>query len=187
MSTDDRSSKPSKGRLSIDKIDAAPPTPEVRDRWGGVVGTFSPLGPIAEAYAKTLAYRLEAKRLNLELARAQEQAKVLHNAIDKTYRLKMEELEHRRVALERAFDTAQQQLKNLHVERMTVLQMAQEATKKTLESGLSLEERRLYQEMATNLVATLPQFGDRANQSLQVLIQALPSVQTPRGLLDSGE
>jgi hypothetical protein len=187
MSTDDRSSKLTKGRLSIDKIDAAPPAAEARDRWSNVVGTFTPLGPIAEAYAKTLAYRLESKRLKLELARVQEQAKVIHNVIDKTYQLKMEELEHRRVALERAFDTAQEQLKNLHVERMTVLQMAQEATRKTLESGLSLDERRMYQEMAMNLVATLPQFGDRANQSLQVLIQALPPVQTPRGLLDSGE
>lgn len=187
MSADERSSRLAKNRLGIDKIDAAPPVPESTDRWKGVIGTFTPLGAIAEAYAKTLTYRLEAKRLDLELTRVQEQAKVIHNVIDKTYRMKIEELEHRRIALEMAFDTAQQQLNHLHVERMTVLRMAQEATRMTLEPGLPLDERRLYQEMAKDLVATLPQFGDRANQSLQVLIQALPSVQTPRGLLDGSE
>ena len=68
-------------------------------KWTPVLKTFDPFGPIAEMYAKTLAYKIETKRLDIELVRIQSQANIAHNIIDKTFKLKMEELQHRRIAL----------------------------------------------------------------------------------------
>lgn len=169
-------------KLKIDKVDAAPPGPE-QSAWVGVLKSFNPLGTVAEMFAKTLAYRLESKRLAIEMERVRAQAAIATDLIDKSYRLKMEELEQRRVALNRYFDTVQQQLGHLHTERMQIMKMIEHSMKKTLEPGLSFEERRLFKEIVVELTSTLPQFAERANQSLQTLVQALPAVQMPAGLL----
>ena len=186
--TDDAGRKRSRAPVArIDKIDAAPPSVGTERGWVSVVKAFNPLGPMAEAYARTLAYRLESKRLALEAKRVEEQAKTINNAIDKTYKLKMEELRHRRIALERTFDLAEQQLSQLHIERMQVLKMAQMASSKAMESGISLEERRMFKDMATELTQQLPNFGDQAGKNLQALVSALPAIEMPRALLESGD
>jgi hypothetical protein len=82
-----------------------------------VAKAFNPLGFVAEAYARTLAYRLETKRLDAEMQRVKAQAGVIHDALDKTYKLKMEELSQRRLEIDRFYDTVQGELKLLHIER----------------------------------------------------------------------
>jgi hypothetical protein len=37
--------------------------------------------------------------------------------------------------------------------------------------------------MTSEMTATLPSFAEKANQSLQTLVQALPPVRLPEGLL----
>jgi predicted ABC-class ATPase len=169
-------------KLRIDEVKAVPPGPD-GPVWVKVLQTFNPFGPLADAYAKTLAYRLESKRLKIEMERVREQARVADKLIDASFRLKMEELEQRRVAINRYFDTVQQQLDHLHVERMTVLKMIEAAAKRTMEPSIPLEERRLFKEMTSEMTATLPSFAEKANQSLQTLVQALPPVRLPEGLL----
>jgi predicted ABC-class ATPase len=171
----------------IDRIDPATSIGGGEKAWVSVLKAFNPIGPIAEAYAKTLAYRIETKRLALEAERVRAQARNIKDAIDKTYELKMEELRHRRIALERTFDLAEQQLSQLHIERMEVLKMAQLATAKTLAPDVSLEERRLFKELATEITKQLPSFGERANQNLEVLVRALPPIEMPRALLEGGD
>jgi hypothetical protein len=166
----------------------APSQPE-QSGGGGFLGflkVFNPLGAISEAYAKTLTYRIESKRLNAEMDRVRGETRLQASAIDKTYRLKLEELSQRRLHLERFFGTVQLQLKHLHVERMTVLKTAERARELALSPGLALDERRFYLEVVAQTHADLAQFADRANQGLDVLLRALPPVQTPR-LLEAGE
>jgi hypothetical protein len=151
--------------------------------WGRVISSFNPLGAVAEAYARTLSYRIESKRLAIEMERIREQAKIANNLIDKSFRLKMEELEQRRLAINRYFDTVQGQLNALHIERMQILKMLDQSMQQTLAPGLSMEERRLYKEMTVELTASLPAIGERANQTLNAMLQALPPVQMPAGLL----
>lgn len=170
------------GMGHIQKVDAATPAPE-GDGWGRAASAFSPLGMVAEAYARTLAYRLEGKRLAIELRRVNAEFEVRKGVIDKTFKLKMEELEQRRLVLNRYFDTVQQQLKQLHIERVKILSMIDLAMKKTLEPGLSLEERRMFKEMVTEMSATLPVYAEKANQSLETLVKALPTIDMPRALL----
>lgn len=153
-------------------------------QWGAVVRTFSPLGIIAESYAKTLAYKIETKRLEIELSRINRQAENIHHGIDKTYNLKMEELEHRRMSLLSFYKTVNSELERLHIERETVLEMAKMAQNKAFESNICMEERQLYKEMALEMVREIPNFGDKSNESLQKLVQALPPVEITSKILE---
>lgn len=182
MAQEKKLPKPTGGKLQISEVRAAPPGPE-GPAWARVLKAFNPFGPISEMYAQTLAYRLESKRLAVELERVRSQKDIAIKVIDDSFRLKIEELEQRRLAINRYFDTVQQQLDHLHVERMAVLAMIQHAMSKTTEPGLPIEERRLFKELTAEMTSTLPQFGQAANESLRTLIQALPPVAMPPGLL----
>jgi hypothetical protein len=174
----------SKGQTSgIDRIESAPAHAPVEKGWLSVLQKFNPLGPVAEAYGRTLSYRLECKRIDAELERVRTQAAVVHDAIDKSFQLSMEDLTQRRLAINRFFDTVQSELGQHHLERMTVLKMAERVTDHMLSPGLSLEERRNCKELAAELTSQIPIFGDKANQSLQTLLNALPQVKLPDQLL----
>jgi hypothetical protein len=54
--------------------------------------------------------------------------------------------------------------------------MAKAAQQKVFAWGLSIAERQLYQEMCIAIISQLPIFGDKANESLQKLVQTLPPV-----------
>jgi hypothetical protein len=167
----------------IDRIESAPAHPPVEKGWVTVLQKFNPLGALAEAYGRTLVYRLECKRIDAELERVRTQAGVVHNAIDKSFKLNMEDLKQRRLGINRFFDTVQGELGQHHMERMTVLKMAELTTQHMLSPGLSLEERQNCREFVVALTAQIPVFGDKANQSLQALLSALPQVKLPEQLL----
>lgn len=170
----------------IDKIDAAPPPENADPAWVSVLKAFNPLGAAAQAYARTLAYRIESKRLALEAERVQEQARAFNNIVDKTYELKMEQLRHRRIALERTFDLAEQQLDKLHLERMRFLEMVEVAHCAALDANAPMDARVLAKELVTVLTSQLPRFGEQANQNLTTLVQALPAIDMPKALLEPG-
>lgn len=171
----------------IDKVDPATSFHEsTGNKWVSVFKAFNPLGAMADAYAQTLAYRIETKRLKIELTRVQEQAKLADKAIQATLEIELEKLSQRRLALEYFYKTVTTQLEHLHIERMKVLEMAELATRKALQDGVDIEERKMYKEMATEMTSQIPHFGDRANESLKTLVQALPPVQIPSGLLTGG-
>lgn len=173
---------------SVGKIDKVEPAREFHNSTGGkwipILKVFNPLGAIADSYAKTLAYKIETKRLEVELARIEEQASIAHHVIDNTFKLKMEELTHRRIALVGFYETVNAKLKKDHIERVEVLKMAQLAQQKSFEKGLPIEERQTYKEMAIELTKQLPLFGDKANESLQKLIDTLPPVEISSKLLE---
>ena len=173
---------------SVGKLDKVEPAREFHNSTGGkwipILKAFNPLGAIAEAYAKTLAYKIETKRLEVELTRIEEQAGIAHHMIDTSYKLKMEELTHRRIALIGFYKTVNAELQRIHIERAEVLKMAQWAQQKSFENGLSIEERQLYKKMAIEMIQELPRFGDKANESLQQLVQALPPVEISPKLLE---
>ena len=178
--------KKKSGGVTIDSIDAAPLVQSEKS-WVSIAKAFNPLGAATEAYAKALAYRLETKRLNAELERVKIQASVIHDALDKTFQLKMEELGQRRVELERFYDTVQGQLQLLHIERMQVLKMAEKASEMALAIETSPSERALFKEMAIECVAQLAHFGGKANESLEVIVKSLPSISMPERLLPTGD
>ncbi|MBP7509469.1 MAG: hypothetical protein KA807_16780 [Prolixibacteraceae bacterium] len=189
MSNENDESKPivSKKGGSINKVDPIQAAPVPNEKgWINIVKAFNPFGAMAESYAKTLAYRIECKRLDGEIQRVKVQAGVIHDALDKTFKLKMEELKQRRLELDRFYDTVQGQLKLLHIERMTVLKMAEKATDMVLAKDTSSSDRILFKELATTIIADIPNFGDKANASLEVLVKSLPRVHMPDRLLPSG-
>ncbi|WP_020585825.1 hypothetical protein [Desulfobacter curvatus] len=168
----------------IDKVDAPHSAPSPENKWIPVLKAFNPLGAIAEAYARTLAYKIEAKRLDAELERINKQAEIAHDVIDKTYCLKMEELKHRRIALIGFYQTVNAELERLHIERREVLEMAKLAQKKTFEPNITLEERQMYKDMTTEITRELPKFGEKSNESLKNLVEALPPVEISPRLLE---
>ena len=179
---------PKSNNQSPGKIDAVEPANEFHKSTGGkwisILKAFNPFGAIGEAYAKTLAYKIEAKRLDVELNRIKEQANIAHDVIDKTFKLKMEELSHRRIALIGFYQTVNAELQRLHIELVKVMEMAQLAQQKAFEAGLSIEERQMFKEMSIEMTRELPNFGDKSNESLQKLVQALPPVEISPKLLE---
>ena len=180
----EKSRKP--GGVTIDSIDAPSPD-QTEANWVTVAKAFNPLGFVAEAYARTLAYRLETKRLDAEMQRVKAQAGVIHDALDKTYKLKMEELSQRRLEIDRFYDTVQGELKLLHIERMQVLKMAERASEMALSNNTSSEHKLIYKDMATELISQLSAFGGKANESLDVLVKSLPPISMPDRLLSYGD
>lgn len=170
-------------RTGIDGIVSKIEDPKVEKGWVTVLQKFNPLGAVAEAYGRTLVYRLECKRIDAELERVKTQATVVLDSIDKTYKLKMEGLAQRRLSMNRFFDTVQGELGQHHLERMTVLKMAESVTMHMLAPNLSLEERQNCRALAAELTAQIPVFGDKANESLKTLFDALPQVSLPEHLL----
>ena len=179
---------PERKNQSPGKIDAVLPAKEFHKSTGGkwvpILKAFNPFGPIADIYAKTLAYKIESKRLDIEIQRINQQAGIAHDIIDKTFKLKKEELLHRRIALVEFYQTVNAELERLHIERVKVLEMAQLAQQKAFENGLTIEERQMFKEMAIEMTRQLPNFGSRANESLQKLVQALPPVEISSRLLE---
>ena len=154
-------------------------------KWTPIVKTVSSsLGPIAEIYAKTLAYKIETKRLEVELTRIEKQADVMHDVIDKSFKLEIGRLELRRIELIALYQEVNVELQKRHINREQVLYMAQLAQQKSFESGLSIEKIREYSEMATKLTEQVRLFGDQANETIQKLVNALPPVEIPPKLLD---
>jgi len=115
--------KHSLGKLEPVSPSKPPTAPDAK--WVPILKAFNPFGAIAECYAKTLAYKIEVKRLEEERQRIIEQAGIAHHVIDKTFRLKLEELSHRRIALVGFYQTVNAELERLHIERIKVLEMAQ--------------------------------------------------------------
>ena len=154
-------------------------------KWTPIVKTVSSsLGPIAEIYAKTLEYKIETKRLEVELTRIEREANVMHDGIDKMFKLEIERLELRRIELVGFYRNEVEESQRQHIERETALKMAQLYQQKSFESGLSIEEIRVYSERAIELIKQVRLFGDQASKTIQELVKPLPPVEIPPKLLD---
>lgn len=180
---------PNSRKKSVSGIDSiAPMAMSAEKGWISILKAFNPLGTAAQLYGDTLAYRVECKRIDAELKRVQSQFDVVSSAIDKEFQLNMEALTQRRLALNRYFDTVQGELQQHHIERMTVLKMAERANEHFITStDMDAEARRNCKELIMELTAQIPLLGDRANTSLQTLVMALPQVNIPQGLLPKHE
>lgn len=152
--------------------------------WLDFFKSINPLGTIADMYAKTLAYRIEVKRLEAEQERIKQQAAIAHHVIDKTFQLKMEELTQRRIALVGFYETLNRELKRIHIERKKVLAMLQQTHQACLKPNISLEERKIYKELTLEMTRELSNFGNQANIQLQTLIQSLPKVDITNRLIE---
>lgn len=145
---------------------------------------LNPFGIAAEAYAKTLAYRIEIKRLEVEEERVRQQAQIAHHSINKIYKLEMEKLQQRRMEIVGFFQALNQELCVYHIERKQILEMAQAVNKRLLEPGLSIEEMKVLKEIVLDMTKTFSAFGDRDSIQLQTLVQSLPKVNIADKLIE---
>ncbi len=150
---------------------------------GGLLANFNPLGSLSEAYSRTLAYRLETKRLDAELAQMRHQADLAHDRIDKTFREHMGKLLEKRAVIDCYVDTLQKELGERRIERLELLSMARDATAHMLSPGISLEERQLCREFVTVLTAQLSALGNQGNQNLKGLLDILSQAPAPNQAL----
>ena len=96
----------------------------------------------------------------------------------------MAELENRRMELVGVYETVNRELERLHIERKTVLEMAKLAQQASFDPNISIEEKKLHQEMTIQLTKELPNFGNQASISLQNLVQSLPKIEITQKLLE---
>jgi hypothetical protein len=172
-----------KSVIKIDPVLAKNDKSDQDKSWVGNLKEVEALGVIAVAYANTLAYKLECKRLDTELKRIREQKIIMTDMIKKSFEIQMKQLEIREMGMKKAFKKTNKELDNIHIERMKVLKLAEIFAQKTMSDGISFEERNLYKDMAIEFTKQIPIFADKANESLKKLVDALPDVKIPYGLL----
>ena len=150
-----------------------------------IIKNLNPINAISEAYAKTLAYRIEIKRLDAEIVRVNKQAEIALTTIDKIAQIQMEQLIHRRVAIEGFFKTVQDELHNKHLERLEIVKMAQNAQNAAFDLQYTSEERKMYSEMLVKLIEQISLLGQNASVELENLIKTLTPVEISPKLLEN--
>ena len=90
------------------------------------------IGAIAESYNRTLDYRTDIKRLEMEELRIEEQARLAHDAIDKNFKLQMAHLSNRRGEAMACYEAVHRELSSIHDQRQTVMKMEEETQKAAL-------------------------------------------------------
>lgn len=158
---------------------------DVNSKWLPIIKNLNPINAISEAYAKTLAYRIEIKRLDAEIVRVNKQAEIALTTIDKIAQIQMEQLIHRRVAIEGFFKTVQDELHNKHLERLEIVKMAQNAQNAAFDLQYTSEERKMYSEMLVKLIEQISLLGQNASVELENLIKTLPPVEISPKLLEN--
>lgn len=141
-----------------------------------VANYLNPLETIAQSYARTLMYKAEIKRLDNELQRMDHEASIIHKRIDSELQVQLEKLTIRRSELCAFYTTFNNELKNKHIQRQTILSMAEDAKDACLRPNISMEERALFRELTLDLMRQLRLINDDANISLDKLIKTLPNV-----------
>ena len=158
---------------------------DVNSKWLPIIKNLNPINAISEAYAKTLAYRIEIKRLDAEIVRVNKQAEIALTTIDKIAQIQMEQLIHRRVAIEGFFKTVQDELHNKHLERLEIVKMAQNAQNAAFDLQYTSEERKMYSEMLVKLIEQISLLGQNASVELENLSKTLPPVEISPKLLEN--
>lgn len=139
------------------------------------LNALSVFGEIAQSYARTLAYKAEIKKLDVELASINRQAELMHKKIDTEYNVKMKQLEIQRSALAAAFTMANHRLHNQHLEKMKLLGMAENLQNHALKTKNS-DERKQLLGMSQEMISNAMQLSNQSAISLNNLIAQLPTV-----------
>lgn len=134
------------------------------------------IGAIAESYNRTLDYRTDIKRLEMEELRIEEQARLAHDAIDKNFKLQMAHLSNRRGEAMACYEAVHRELSSIHDQRQTVMKMAEETQKAALRPETSLEEKRLHHEAALQYLSYSAELSQHAGRQLEQAKQTLPLV-----------
>jgi len=146
------------------------------DKLLGFAQATNLIGAIAESYNRTLDYRTDIKRLEVEKLRIEEQARLTNNAIDKNFKLQMVHLANRRVEVMPYYEAVHRELSSIHDQRQTVMKMAEETQKAALRPETSLEEKRLHHEAALRYLSYSTELGQHAGRQLEQAKQTLPLV-----------
>lgn len=134
------------------------------------------IGAIAESYNRTLDYRTDIKRLEMEELRIEEQARLTNNAIDKNFKLQMAHLANRRVEVMPYCEAFYRELSSIHDQRQVMMKMVEELQKVALRPETPLEEKRLHQEMALQYLSYSAELSQHAGRQLEQAKQTLPLV-----------
>ena len=134
------------------------------------------IGAIAESYNRTLDYRTDIKRLEMEELRIEEQARLTNNAIDKNFKQQMAHLANRRVEVMAYYETLYRELSSIHDQRQAVMKMVEEIQKVALHPETPLEEKRLHHEAALQYLSYSTEWGQHAGRQLEQAKQTLPLV-----------
>ena len=164
-----------KSTLSLDKINNVVPM-NTGGRLLGFAQATNLIGAIAESYNRTLDYRTDIKRLEMEELRIEEQARLAHDAIDKNFKQQMAHLANRRVEVMAYYEALYRELSSIHEHRQAIIKMAQEAQKFALQPETPLEEKKLHHEAALLYLSKLTELNQYVGKQLEHAKQSLPQV-----------
>lgn len=184
-----RENKMNNNKKSLINIDAVEPMgrlpSSILRNWHPVFKSFDPLGTIEGMLVRTLAYKIESKRLNQEIERINHRASVAHHLIDASLKVQLQKLEQHRQEFDCYYQAHYAEMKDYHLDRKKFMKMAEQAQKSALHPELSVEERQQYLDMFKVLLEALRDTGNQAQISLQNLANAMIPMELSANLLES--
>lgn len=131
-------------------------------------------GEIAQSYARTLAYKAEIKRLDVELVNINKQAELMHKKIDSEYKIRIEELEKEKGQLMAFFSSLNHQIYNQHIEKMTLLKIAEKFQEEAFKTN-DVNDRKMLLDMFQEAMSDTKELSQQSSILLDNLINKLPS------------
>ena len=147
------------------------------EKWERVINLLNLANEIGELYVRTMAYKIEIKRLEVQEKQIIEESKKAHRAIKYTYKLKIQELKQRRNEVSEYYKSLNKELDNLHIERMELIRTVQQL-QQSMANMPSIEEKKMVQELALAIIQELSASNNRINYNLQALSHPLPKIDT---------
>lgn len=146
--------------------------------------SINSLDVIKELYSKTLTYKTEVKRLNVEKERIRKQAEIIHNKINADFKLNLKILQERENTLASHFLALDRKLKETYIERKKLLQMAKDCMTNISKRNISIEEKKMHHESFHIIMDCIKGSSNNDIISLQEVIGNLPRIELSQKLIE---
>ena len=138
---------------------------------------------VSNIFSKYLSYKLDIKRLNADMNKIKEEAKIRNKMVDDAFKLRMQDIKERRKILDAAHRTIQKDLNNQHIERITYSKVIEGLSSGLTDKELDVEEKKVIRETIKELSNLSIEVGKRGTENLSILaditnqaIKSLPDI-----------
>ncbi len=139
----------------------------------GLLQKLNPVGGLFDAYNRTLEYRAESKRIEAELERMREQAKLAHAYLNNTLKEHIAALECRQAELKSCLQAYGNEQNDRRQNRLELMQHRANTVNAMLSPDLAIEHKQLLVQMVCEIGKQIADVDNKAQQSLDSMLQTL--------------
>lgn len=172
----------------IQKVDSkAHPSFGKDSGWKDLLKSLNPIGTAKDAFSEFLYYRHQIKVLGVEQKRIEKEAEIRHHQIDAALEIAVKILDDRRNAIEKSFSLVAQELNHQHIARAGIIEAIKNLTNDIMDSSKSVDERSLSQTALSTMSEILKTMGEQSTANLALIAQntqkALEAIPQTKSLL----